>query len=247
MKRTGRALGCWLLLVGGLFAQDPKPQEKPAPPDAPSTTAAKKKSKRIQPVLLSTENWTPLTKFEKFRLFTDDLYSPGTHLSLAGAAWLSWSTNDQSYMGPNFKGWAKRYGYSVADEANGQFFGAFLLPVIFKDDPRYLPLDKGTRKRRVAYAMSRVLVTRKDDGGEHFNAPKVSTAFIVSSLSNLYYPSGRDSSVGATLSRAGFGLASDAGYNVFVEFWPDVARKFRLGKFFQQLVRRTVRVPGSTY
>ena len=252
----------WLLMVlticGGAqsaptvpapAAQEPQaaPQSEPtaaaAPPDAPS----QQRQARIHEVLLSDETWTPITPQQKFRLFTDDLISPGTHLSLAGAAWLSWSTNDQTYMGPGPEGWAKRYSYSLADEAVGQFFGAYALPVLFKEDPRYIPRDKGTRKRRVVYAMTRVLVTRKDDGGQGFNIPKVGGTMLVSSLSNLYYPSGRDSSVGATFSRVGFSLATDAGYNTFVEFWPDVARKFRLGKFFQQLVRRTVRIKSTTY
>jgi hypothetical protein len=232
-------------------AQQPKPETTPATksplPDAPSTSKRKRKSNPIELVQLNDENWTPLTKYQKFRLFTDDLISPGTHLSIAGAAWLSWSTNDQTYMGPGFEGWAKRYGYSVADEALGQFVGAFALPVIFKQDPRYLPRDQGSKKRRTVYAMSRVLFTRNDAGGQSFNVSKVGGTFMVSALSNLYYPSGRDSSAGTTLSRAGFSLLTDAGYNIFVEFWPDVAQKFHLGKFFQQLVRRTVQVNRTTY
>jgi hypothetical protein len=225
-------------------AQQPGPAH---PPDAASTQAKKRKSKAVESVLLSSETWQPLSPYQKFRLFTDDLVNPGTHLALAGGAWVSWSTNDQSYMGPGAEGWAKRYGYSVADEAVGQFTGAFALPVIFKQDPRYIPLDQGSKKWRVAYAMSRVLFTRGDNGKPAFNVSKVGTTFILSSVSNLYYPSGRDSSVGATFGRAGFSLATDAGYNVFVEFWPEITRKLHLGPFFQQLVRRTVRVPGTTY
>jgi hypothetical protein len=239
-------------------AQEPKledaTKEGSAQKQLPNAPSSQKKSKhsgkdsdKYELVLLNVDNWTPLTKYQKFRLFTDDLISPGTHLSIAGAAWLSWSTNDQSYMGPGFEGWAKRYGYSVADEALGQFVGAFALPVIFKQDPRYLPWDQGTKKRRMLYAMSRVLITRNDAGGESFNVSKVGGTFMVSSLSNLYYPSGRDSSAGATLSRAGLSLASDAGYNIFIEFWPDVARKFHLGKFFQQIVRRSIQVNRTVY
>jgi hypothetical protein len=211
-------------------------------PDAPRRKPPKQ---RVYRVLLNDESWTPITSKQKFRLFTDDLISPTTHLSLGAAAWLSWTTNDQSYMGPGFKGWAKRYGYSVADETVGQFFGAYALPVLFTQDPRYIPRDKGSRKRRVVYALTRTLITRGDDGKAEFNVSKVGGTFLVSSLSNVYYPAGRDNSPGATLARAGFSLATDAGYNTFIEFWPDVARKFHLGKFFQQLVRRTVRVPAT--
>jgi hypothetical protein len=227
---------------------DPQQTSPAPPPDAPS--ANKNATSQQQPVRLvelSVDNWTPLNKTEKFGLWWQDLISPGTHLALAGSAWLSWTTNDQTYMGPGFGGWAKRYGYNVADEATGQFFSAFFLPVVFKQDPRYLPLNHGSKKRRIAYAMSRVIITRTDSGGEAFNVSHVGGAFIVSALSNAYYPQGRDKSFGATISRPSLGLASDAGYNIFVEFWPDFARKMHLGKFFQQLVRRTVRVPNTTY
>jgi hypothetical protein len=243
--------------AGASNAQSTKPtppnnqqQEPPAsPPNAPSATkkAVPPKHESVQLVMLSSDNWTPIDKKQKFGLWWKDLISPGTHLSIAGAAWLSWTTNDQTYMGPGFKGWAKRYGYGVADEANGQFFSAFLLPVMFKQDPRYLPMDHGSKKRRTAYAISRVLITRTDSGGEAFNISKVGGTFISSSLSNAYYPDGRDNSAGAAFSRAGFSLLTDGGYNIFVEFWPDFARKIHLGKFFQQLVRRSVRVPRTTF
>lgn len=239
-------------LDGPIIAQQLPKQTPPSStePDDPSTQKKKAQPRGPEPiklVMLSRDNWTPLNKTQKFGLFWQDLISPGTHLSIAGAAWLSWSTNDQTYMGPNFKGWAKRYGYSVADEANGQFFSAFLLPVLFKQDPRYLPMDHGRKRDRIAYAMSRVIITRRDNGAESFNVSHVGGAIIASNLSNAYYPDGRDNSARAAFERAGFGLATDAGYNIFVEFWPDFARKLHLGKFFQQLVRRTVRISASTY
>jgi hypothetical protein len=119
--------------------------------------------------------------------------------------------------------------------------------VIFKQDPRYLPMDHGRKRDRIAYAMSRVVITRSDSGREVFNVSHVGGAIIASNLSNLYYPDGRDNSTRAAFERVGFGLATDSAYNIFIEFWPDFARKLHLGKFFQQLVRRTIRIPSSTY
>lgn len=239
-------------LNGPIIAQQLPKQTPPTStePDDPATRRKKQQPpphESIRLVMLSRDNWTPITKTQKFGLFWQDLISPGTHLSIAGAAWLSWATNDQTYMGPNFKGWAKRYGYGVADEANGQFFSAFLLPVMFKQDPRYLPMDHGRKRDRIAYAMSRVIITRSDSGKEVFNVSHVGGAIIASNISNLYYPDGRDNSARAAFERVGFGLATDSAYNIFIEFWPDFARKLHLGKFFQQLVRRTIRIPNSTY
>ena len=241
-------------LVGPIIAQD-LPKQTPPTSTEPDDPASERRKgpppppphESIKLVMLSRDNWTPINKTQKFGLFWQDLISPGTHLSIAGAAWLSWSTNDQSYMGPGFKGWAKRYGYGVADEANGQFFSAFLLPVMFKQDPRYLPMDHGRKRDRIAYAMSRVIITKSDSGKEVFNVSHVGGAIIASNLSNTYYPDGRDNSPGAAFERVAFGLATDAGYNIFVEFWPDFARKLHLSKFFQQLVRRTIRIHSDAY
>jgi hypothetical protein len=108
-------------------------------------------------------------------------------------------------------------------------------------------MDHGRKRDRIVYAMSRVIITRNDSGKEVFNVSHVGGAIIASNLSNTYYPDGRDNSPGAAFERVAFSLATDAGYNIFVEFWPDFARKLHLGKFFQQLVRRTIRIHSAAY
>jgi len=191
-------------------------------------------------ITLNLYNWTPMTKKEKARLLLDDMDSPGTQLSLAADSGFSWSTNDRPYMGPGPEGFARRLEFDEADEANGELFQAVALPILFHEDPRYLPMDRGTVKQRIGYSLSRVFVVKKDDGHFGWNKSKFFGSIASAEVANLYYPKQHDSSAIATTERVGIGIASDAAFNLFYEFWPDVARRMRLNVFFQDLVRRTL-------
>jgi hypothetical protein len=193
-------------------------------------------------VELSRANWRPLKPSEKFGLFWRDLLHWGTHASLAFDAGLSFVTGDRPYLGHGAKGYATRYGLNVADAANFTFFEAFLFPTAFHQDPRYLPLDSGTVAKRVAYAVSRVLVTRSDSGGDDINKSRILGAVIATSVSTVMYSNyGADIGVGGNFVAFGLNLATDAAFDVFKEFWPDVARKMKLNVWLRNLVRASIR------
>ncbi len=193
-------------------------------------------------VELSSVNWHPLKNSEKFALFYRDLYSWGTHLSLAIDAGLSFATNDRSYLGPGVAGYFSRYGLNVADEANFTFFNAFFFPTIFHQDPRYIPLDKGPVRVRLAYAVSRVILTRDDCGKTGFNKSRILGTVVATSISSSYYASfGGATGVGPNFAGIGINLASEASFDVFKEFWPDLARKLKMNVWVRNLVRSSVR------
>jgi hypothetical protein len=195
-------------------------------------------------VLLTLDNWRPLTDNQKFALFYEDMLSWETHGSLAGDAAFSLFTHDRDYLGRGGKGFMHRYAINVADEGVGSFLGAYMLPVIFHEDPRYLPMDRGGKCERARYALSRVIFTRNDHGGEEVNKSLLITTFAGSFISNAYskHP---DNSAGATLTRGAIALGSDAGFNLLQEFWPDITRKMHLNLFFQHLLRRSIKLAGD--
>ena len=133
---------------------------------------------------------------------------------------MSQATNDRPYLGPNTAGFFRRYGLDTADTANVDFIQGSLLPWMFHEDPRYIPLDEGTRKRRVMYAMSRAVISRKDSGRDGFSKSQVFGAFASSGISNIYYPSERDKGMQATSIRAVSNIGTNAAMNVLKEFWP---------------------------
>lgn len=214
------------------------------PPDAPSAVYSTSKDhgglqKKV--IMLSEANWRPLTRAEKFKATRDDLLNPFTQMSLLANARFSQAICDRPYLGPGAAGYFRRYGLDTADVANVDFVQGSLLPWLFKEDPRYIPRDSGSRKRRALYALSRVFITRKDSGRDGLYESKLLGAFASSGISNLYYPDERNNGWNATTVRAVSNIGSDAAMNLLKEFWPDVAHKIRLNVWISNIVERGIR------
>ena len=127
-------------------------------------------------------------------------------------------------FGQGGKGYAKRYGAVFADGAISTYISEAILPAMLHEDPRFFRLGEGTKWHRIAYAFTRVLVTKTDAGTERFNNSEIFGNIIAAGISNLYYPA--DSrSVGVTFEKFGVGVISDASFNVLKEFWPDMKHK----------------------
>ena len=191
---------------------------------------------------LTSANWHPLSHSEKLRLFSRDLLHWETHVSLAMDAGQSLATNDRDFLGRGGKGFLRRYGFNMADEANSTFFGAFLFPTLFHEDPRYIPMDHGSKLARIAYALSRVVLTRNDAGGAELNKSLILGTVVSTAISSAYYsPVGGSTGAGVIFANAGISLASDAGFNLFKEYWPNVSRKLKLNLWIRNLIRSSVR------
>jgi hypothetical protein len=157
-------------------------------------------------------------------------------------AGLSLATNDRLFLGRGGYGFLRRYGFNMADEANDTFFGAFLFPTLFHEDPRYIPMDHGTKRARIAYALSRVVITRNDAGRAELNKSLILGTVVSSAMSSAYYsPVGGSTGAGVIFADAGISLASVAGFNLFKEYWPNVSRKLKLNLWIRNLIRSSVR------
>ncbi|MFB3918425.1 MAG: hypothetical protein ACE14M_16975 [Terriglobales bacterium] len=170
--------------------------------------------------------YVPLTKRQKFDIFLRRTYSPYTFAAAAYDATWAQMMGDFYDYGGGMQGWGKRFGASVADTEVRTFFGSFLFPVLFHQDPRYFPSRKKGLIPRGWYAATRVLVTRDDDGDQTFNTSEFLAAAFTASAQNAYYPR-RDRGFADTMSRMVGALNGDATSNVLREFWPDIKRIFR--------------------
>ncbi len=245
MKRQHLALGAAviLLLTASLVqaaedqAQTPGASAQPAP-----STPQGPQGHRHHLIELSSKNWHPLTSKEKFGLFSHDMISWETHLSLGIGAGIAYATDSRDYLGTGWDGYGKRYGINFLDEANATFFQAYLLPALFHEEPRYIPSDSGTTMRRAVYAIRSIAVTRSDSGGLTMNKSRLLGELISSALSTAYdYPRGRNERFADTVTRASVNLGSDAAFSLFKEFWPDFARKIKLNVWLRNLVRSSIR------
>jgi hypothetical protein len=103
-------------------------------------------------------------------------------------------------------------------------------------------MDHGTKRARIAYALSRVVLTRNDAGGTELNKSLVLGTVVSSAISSAYYsPVGGSTGAGVIFANAGISLASVAGFNLFKEYWPNVSRKLKLNLWIRNLIRSLVR------
>jgi hypothetical protein len=178
----------------------------------------------------------PLTADDKFHLFIRDTYDPFGLVGEAGQALYEQGLGVPYEYGGGVIGFSKRFGATIGTDVAGEFFGTWLFPSALHTDPRYFRMARGSNTRRTVYALTRILIVKKDTGGNTFNWANFLGGFATTSISNLYYPH-RNRDLGPTLERATVNIGYDALYNLFREFWPDFAHAIHVPAF---VVRRTV-------
>jgi hypothetical protein len=170
--------------------------------------------------------YTPLSVRCKFHLFVEQTYSPYTFASVGFEATWAAATGRWPHYGGGAQGWAKRFGATLANTESRRFIQTFALSAILHQDPRYLPSLRRSLISRGWYAVTRVAVTRNDNGGGTFNSSEFLGALFTSALQNSYYPR-HDRTLGDTVNRFSGALSSDAISYLLREFTPDLKRVFR--------------------
>ncbi|MGA2881734.1 MAG: hypothetical protein ABSG13_22515 [Bryobacteraceae bacterium] len=177
----------------------------------------------------------PASVSEKWDHFETETFAPLTLGAGAFNAAVSEVTNSTPLYGREFwPAYPERFGSAVGDIVSQNFFGDFLLASAFHQDTRYI--RRGPEHKllpRIAYAISRSVITRTDAGGAAFNSSNVLGTAMSAALSNAYYPAASRTPRAAALnwgtSVGGSGMA-----NLLPEFWPDfhvwVRRHFRSGR-----------------
>jgi hypothetical protein len=170
------------------------------------------------------QNAPPLTRGQKFHLFTADMRDPFT-FTLAGLqAGYGQATNEFPEYGQGVSGYSKRYGASLADTVSSSFFSVYFYPVLLKEDPRYFRLGEGATKHRIGYAIAQEFICHTDKGKRSFNWSAMLGAFSSGALSNVYYPkSARGFSL--TMSRSAIAVIYATAGGLADEFWPDIQKK----------------------
>ena len=210
----------------------PQPQASPDPtqPQSQDPVSQKKQPKRILWVIpnyraVSADVYTPpLDGHGKFRLMVDDTFDYSAFLYVGFVAGLRTAAASYPEFGEGAAAYGQYYWRSFVDNASGNTFTEWLLPVVFKQDPRYFTKGYGSFFSRAGYAASRLVVTRSDKGTEQFNISEIGGNLAAGGLSNAYYPAPKRG-VGNTFNNWAVQLGLDGTFNVLKEFWPDIAHK----------------------
>lgn len=171
-----------------------------------------------------TKPFKPITTKQKFTIATKDTFDYPSYVLAAAFSGISQLDNSNASFGQGLKGYARRYASAVGDQDIGNFMTEAIYPSLLRQDPRYFRKVNGSVMGRLAYAATRVLVTRSDAGTWQFNASEFLGNGTVAAIGNLYYPDARG--FGPTVQRMGTQIGTDAISGVLKEFWPDLKRKF---------------------
>lgn len=168
----------------------------------------------------------PLTPGQKFHLFFKSAVDPAQFGIVALDAGVEQAQNEYPSYGQGFKGYARRYGASYADDFDGNLFGNAILPSLLHQDPRYFRLGHGTFKQRLGYTLLSTVRCKGDNGRWQFNVSNVTGNLIGGALSNLYYPAA-DRGAALTIERGLTVTAEGAIGSFAVEFYPDAIAFFK--------------------
>jgi hypothetical protein len=167
---------------------------------------------------------------EKWDFFFSETASPFTLAAAGFNATVSQMTRSAPLYGKHpwkHGAFPKRAGASLGDIVSQNFFGDFLLASAFHEDTRYVRMGNSRKTwTRIAYAISRSVITRTDAGSPTFNFSNVAGSAMSAGLSNAYYPP-VSRTVSVSLTNVGTSIAGSGLANLMPELGPDVSQWFK--------------------
>ena len=244
MRQAKPALCLSVLLLVAVDAttaqQDPKPRELPDAPEAKQESQPQQRENFLHSTIVTLSRRSvvfpeiatdpnPLGPKKKFFLFADQSIAPFHLVTSAAGAGIDQARDSLPGYGQGMSGYGKRFGSSLATDTSNSFFGTFLLSSMLRRDPRYFVTMRGGFKHRVAYALSRIVVTRTDDGRLGANWPGMIAPLMAEGLANSYLPV-KERTAGRTFQRYGLRIGLNTASNLLREYWPSIFQSLGISK-----------------
>jgi hypothetical protein len=174
----------------------------------------------VVPNFYVTYNWhaEPLSPKQKSELAYRSLFDWTTFAFTGAVAGIQYGQGSLDGFGYGPGGYFKRYAADFGNVFVGNLLGGAILPIVFKQDPRYFYKGTGTIRSRLLYALSTAVIARGDNGKWQPAYANILGNFAAGAISNVYYPSSSRQGVSLTLENASIGIAFDGFGNVFQEF-----------------------------
>jgi hypothetical protein len=172
-------------------------------------------------------NAVPLSPGQKMNLSLHSAIDPFAFASAFLEAGYHEADNDLKGFPWGPAGFFERSGAAYLDTFDGDILSTGIVPIIFRQDPRYYRLGYGTIKHRILYSLSTNFIAKNDYGNRSWgpNYGNILGNLAAGELANLYYPAG-NSSAGLAVTTAAIQILEGAGGSIFNEFWPDISRRF---------------------
>ena len=159
----------------------------------------------------------PLDAKQKFELAWRASIDPFKFAITGAAAGIEQAAGTPNGWGQDAAGYGQRYGALYADDVSWTFFGDFMFPAMFHQDPRYFYKGTGTVKSRLAYAIANSVICKGDNKKWQFNYSYILGDLVAAGISNAYYPQ-KDRGVGLTFENAAIGIGATAAADILQEF-----------------------------
>jgi hypothetical protein len=172
-------------------------------------------------------NAVPLTPGQKMNLCLHSAIDPFAFASAFLEAGYHEADNDLKGFPWGPTGFFERSGAAYLDTFDGDILATGVVPIIFRQDPRYFRMGPGPSiKHRLWYSLTTNFIAKNDYNGKWGpNYGNILGNLAAGELSNLYYPSG-NSSAGLAVTTAAIQILEGAGGSIFNEFWPDLSRRY---------------------
>ena len=162
-------------------------------------------------------NPVPLNPRQKSDLAFKSLIDPINFIITGVIAGIQQGTDTYNWQ-QGADGYAKRYTASFGTFLTGDILGNAILPILFKQDPRYYYKGKGSIHSRVGYAIANAVVCKGDNGHWQLNYSAILGGLAASAISNFYYPAPNRAGASLTFEGAAIGTGFSAASNIIQEF-----------------------------
>jgi hypothetical protein len=169
----------------------------------------------------ANEKLPPMSAKDKLVLAARNSFDYSSFLLAGVQSALSYNSGSYPEFGEGAVGYGRYYWHTLADTADENFTVSGVMPIIFRQDPRFYTLGHGGFGHRAFYAATRIFETRSDNGSLEPNYSEIIGAGAAAGISSLYYPTRY-----RTWTKVGqkwlTSCLIDGASFTFKEFWPDI-------------------------
>jgi len=170
------------------------------------------------------QQFTPMTRQERLGHYVTGLVSVESIVTAAAGAGLSQATNTPKEWGGGAEAYGKRVGNVFAQHVirNTLEYG---VSAALHEDNRYFASGETGFLRRAKYAVMSTFLARHDNGNRFISFSRIGGSAGAAFIGREWQPPSKNSAGDGAVA-FGLNMGTQAGFNVFREFWPDMKRRF---------------------
>lgn len=169
-------------------------------------------------------NYSPPTPGEKFKLYLQSTVGPMSIAASTFSAGYNQAVDSVPEWGQGMEGYGKRFASSLGQKAVDNTVTSGL-KILLREDPRYFYSDRQDIRQRAFHAIGETFVAHKASGGIRPNYSYFAGVASGVYISRQWRPES-ERNAKEYVQGAAISIGANSVKNVFLEFWPDIKKKF---------------------